>query len=266
MPRITEVVKHLLIINVLMFLGSNVFGTRSLSLYYYQSDLFQPYQIVTHFFMHADLTHIFFNMFALVMFGTVLETIWGSKKFLFYYIWCAIGAAIIHFLIVHLDFVQMQSTIQAFAENPTSDSFLTFFRSNFDTAQLTAEGAQLYEQLSRDLRLGNEAAIAPAQRLMEELYNVRVNGGGVLGASGAIFGLLLAFGVLFPEHKIFLIFLPIGFKAKYFIPVMMVVELFLGVQNFEFDNIAHFAHLGGAIFGALLLFYWSKNGSNNNLR
>ncbi|MEM8907025.1 MAG: rhomboid family intramembrane serine protease, partial [Bacteroidota bacterium] len=251
MFRLTEVVKHLLIINGLMFLVSNLIDTDILALSYFLSEEFQPFQLATYFFLHADFPHLLFNMISLFFFGVALEQIWGAKKFLFYYLFCAIGAAVVHYSLYYFEFAQIQAAIDNFALDPSYDHFVGFFHNHFDTASLTARGAQAYEFIGEQLKAGNPNGVGQATAMMQELLSVRVNAPKIVGASGAIFGLLMAYGMLFPEREIYLMFLPIGIKAKFFIPVMMLMELQMGVSDFQWDNVAHFAHLGGALFGAL---------------
>ena len=229
------VVKNLLIINVLFFLATFVFERQGidlgsyLGLYYIDSPKFQPYQLATHFFMHAGIGHLFFNMFALVMFGSQLEKVWGPKRFLFFYIFSAVGAFLIHTGAMWYEL----STIPA--------EYVGIIQ---------AEGLGLLENSKNysDPELG-----AANIKYFKQLYTPTV------GASGAIMGLMAAFAFLFPNTELMLIFLPIPVKAKYFIPFMMMLELSLGVGNFEWDNISHFAHLGGALFGFILVVIWQKD-------
>lgn len=206
MPRITDVVKNLLIINVLFFLATQFLPDLNLreilALYNPLSEPFKPYQIVTHMFMHANTGHLFFNMFALYMFGSSLEMVWGPKRFLFFYFFTALGAMILHFLVWYLEiYINYGSHPQ-------------------------------FEQI-----LHSKSAI--------------------LGASGAVFGLLAGFGMLFPNTKLMLLIPPIPMKAKYFVMLYAIAELFMGVTN-TMSGVAHFAHLGGAIFGIALIFYWRR--------
>ncbi len=220
------VVKNLLIINVLIFLiqmaSENIFHyplSTLFALHYWQSDLFEPYQIVTSMFMHASFMHILFNMFALWMFGYILENIWGGKRFLIFYMICGIGAAIC--------FLAVQ-TIQ-FHNLPGSDIF--GYATGLDPFALQ------YDHL----------------RIARFLYEP------VLGASGAIFGVLVAFGVMFPNSLIyFYFFIPI--KAKWFVIGYIAIELYMGIESSPGDNVAHFAHLGGALFGYILMRLWKKRG------
>lgn len=196
MFRITDTVKHLLIINVLVFFGSYLLGPArfKLGMFFPTSDHFQPYQIVTHMFMHANEMHLFFNMFGLFMFGPPLESVWGPRRFLTYYLIAGFGALGLHLLATYIEVTMMG-------------------------------GSPL-------------------------MLNVPM-----VGASGAIFGLLAGFGMIFPNATIMLLFPPIPMKAKYFVLIYAAIELFLGVSN-SGGNIAHFAHVGGALFGVLLVLYW----------
>jgi len=262
MFNITEVVKHLLIINVLMFLVSNIVGMDSLALAYFESDKFQPYQLATYFFMHGDITHLLFNMIGLVFFGSVLEQVWGAKKFLFFYFFCAIGSAVLHYLVYYIEFSTIQYAINEFAQDPSYDHFVGFFQDQFGNSErFNARGDRDYKMASDLLKSGDPQGVQYAVRLMQGLLNFKVNAPLIVGASGAIFGVLLAVGILFPDMEISPLFLPFGIKAKYFIPVLMIIELQLGVRSFEWDNIAHYAHLGGALCGAALILYWQKFGS-----
>jgi membrane associated rhomboid family serine protease len=206
MYRITEVVKNLLIINILMFIGTNIVMGDSrviLAVFYPPSDFFQPYQLVTHMFMHANLTHLLFNMFALFIFGPPLEAMMGPKRFLFYYLFTGFGALFLYFLVKYLE-----------------------------------------------ISMGSYSAPE-----LEKLYNTPM-----LGASGAVFGLLAGYALYFPNNILQLIFPPIALRAKYFVLIYAVAELFLGLGRFN-TGIAHFAHLGGALFGLLLVLYWRRYGA-----
>lgn len=250
MFKITDVVRHLLIINIILFLASQFMNLDMLALRYPGSSDFHPYQFVTYFFMHGGFAHILFNMFALVMFGSALEMLWGPRLFLGYYIACALGAALLHILIVYFDVTPLQHALAAFQSNPTSNNLWAFFE-HIPSSQLNEEAVR---QTSQAIQQGNATAIAQVAQEMQDYLNAKMNVP-MLGASGAIFGLLLAFGIKFPNAELMLIFLPIPIKAKYFIPILIVMELFLGVNNFSWDNVAHFAHLGGALTGLILLLF-----------
>jgi len=232
--QLPEVVKNLLIINGLLFLrtislesyGINL--TQALALHQFQSADIMPHQLITHFFMHANFTHLFFNMFALWMFGKVLENVWGGKRFLIYYMFTGIGAATLHLGITQYEILNLQSQL-----NPS------------DVNMLLENGKNILET-NRNY----------SNQTMGKL-NLLINTPTV-GASGAVFGILLAFGMLFPNTLLY-IYLAIPIKAKYFVIAYGVLELYLGLSNNPADNVAHFAHLGGMLFGFLLLKYWQKN-------
>ncbi|GJM33572.1 MAG: rhomboid family intramembrane serine protease [Saprospiraceae bacterium] len=265
MFQITEVVKNLLIINVLTFLASivltqsGILNTQDmLALHYPTSPSFRPYQIATYFFMHANFLHLLFNMIALVFFGNQLEVLWGAKRFLFYYIFCAMGALVLHLLFNYVELHPLQVALDNFRDTPSLDNFWAFF--NQTNLTQIPENAKIFKEMSNQIREGNPQVIAQVYSEMVSVFGAKSNTA-MLGASGAVFGILLAFGIKFPESSIFLLFIPIPIKAKYFVPVLMIGELYLGVNQFSWDNIAHFAHLGGAIFGILLILYWEKFGS-----
>ena len=201
MGNLTEAIKHLLIINILMYFGTVALMGDSrfiLAMYYPASDFFRPYQIVTHMFMHADLGHLAFNMLTLFFLGTWVERVWGTRRFVFFYLFSGLGAALTHLLFM-------------------------YYEVNY---------------------LGVTSAIDIP----------------VLGASGAVYGVLVAFAVLFPNHRLMLLFPPIPIKAKYLALGLIAIDLFSGLSNTG-SNIAHFAHLGGALFGYLLIRYWYKFGT-----
>jgi len=193
MPRVSDVVKHLLIINVLVYFGSIILlpnPIATLAMYWPGDPPFQPYQIVSHMFMHGSLTHLLFNMFGLYMFGSSLEYFWGPKRFLIYYLICGFGALFIHLIYMYVTGTHVP----------------------------------------------------------------------VVGASGAIYGLLLGFGMQFPNMRIMLLFPPIPMKAKYFVLLFAGIELYLGFSGRQ-TNIAHFAHLGGALTGLILILIWRMKGT-----
>ena len=226
MPFVPEVIKNLIIINVLMFLASLIFAptmTEYLAMYPFSSELFRPYQIITHMFMHdtQNVFHIFFNMYALFMFGRDSELAMGAKKFLLFYFITGLGAVVLHQLAGYLEL--------QYAISRLSTDELALFEKG-----LTIKG---------DLNLN---------------YVYTVMNTPAVGASGAVYGVLVAFGMLYPNRVLLLLFPPIPIKAKYFVLIMGVIELYLGFQNN--GNVAHFAHLGGALFGFLLINYWRSRG------
>ena len=228
------VVKNIIFLNILMLLASYAAGSvynidlnRILGVYFPKSELFRPYQIVTHMFMHGGFTHLFFNMFALYMFGQVLEQVWGPRRFLIYYFVTGLGAMLIHMLVIAFQYYKIMAVISP-------------------------------EQIQEVLDNGN-SIIMQGKRYGDELM------GGLqsvlyiptVGASGAVFGVLLAFGVLFPNTQLMLLIPPIPIKAKYFVLIYGGIELWLAVTQ-PGSSIAHAAHLGGMLFGYILIRIWRK--------
>lgn len=264
MRNATPVVKNLLIINIVLFIATWVTGylmhdpeylVKLLGLYYWKSQYFQPVQIITHMFMHGGIAHIFFNMFALWMFGSVLEQAWGGKRFFIYYIITGLGAATLHLLVNHFQIMHMMSQINEFLINkPTaagmSDIVHKYWPEYYDQIQ-----TKLIHNWSSNP--DNPIYIDQARVFLSELVNFRIDIPTV-GASGAIFGLLLAFGMLFPNTQLMLLFPPIPIKAKYFVIGYGAIELYLGITQ-PGSNIAHFAHLGGMLFGFIMIKMWGKN-------
>ena len=229
---IPVVVKNLIIVNVLMLLGTFVLDKAGINLYTHLglhfplSDKFRPHQIFTHMFMHGDITHLFFNMFALYMFGRVLESVWGPKRFLLFYLVTGIGAAVIHSAVNFIEYYSVTSKLSV-------DEIEYVKEIGYG---IWAEGKNFSNELPAKLNL---------------LLNTPT-----VGASGAVFGILLGFGMLFPNTQLMLLFPPIPIKAKYFVIGYGVIELFLGIKGG--GNVAHFAHLGGMIFGYFMIKYWNK--------
>ncbi len=207
MPPITDVIKQLVIINLMFFIGTALLLPNNwniLALYYPMSEHFEPYQLVTHMFMHADLWHIGFNMLILIFLGPMVEQNWGAKRFLFFYLFCGFGAVIAHLIVWYF--------------------------------QVNSFSPPMYESY-----------MASPRAFM-------------LGASGAVYGVIGAFGLLFPERTIQLIIPPIPLKAKYLALGLITLGAIQGVGG-SGDGVAHFAHLGGAFAGAGLILYWQKFGS-----
>lgn len=264
LSNIPPVVKNIIIINVIMLLAtwvlSNTFGvelTQLFGLHYFKSDLFQPYQFVTHMFMHGGLWHLFFNMFALWMFGRVLESVWGSKRFFIYFMVTGLGAAALHTFVIHLQMTSILNDIKAFNNTPSPEALAILIKDHFPEYY-----SQVYSKLLDGWYSNPDSPgyIARAQEFLNELINFKMNIPTV-GASGAVFGVLLAFGMLFPNTQLMLLFPPIPIRAKYFVIFYGTLELWLGLTQ-PGSNIAHFAHLGGMLFGFFLIKYWKKGRSN----
>lgn len=222
------VVKNLLMINIICFIGSLIFdqANRMFGVYYPDSPFFRIWQIITYMFMHGGLAHLFFNMFALFMFGPVLEQLMGSKRFINFYLITGLGALVLQFGVQAVEVYSITGTVSA-------RNWLQF-----------------------DMLANRVYPMHPA--LTEETYIklASIYRTTMVGASGAIYGLLIAFGYLFPNTSLYLMFIPVPVKAKYFIPVLIALELFLGVSRVAGTSIAHFAHIGGALFGFILIKVW----------
>ncbi|OAD92760.1 rhomboid family intramembrane serine protease [Aequorivita soesokkakensis] len=247
MGRITETVKVLIIINVLMFIGSLLSGEiayKLFSLYYFENPNFQFWQPITHMFMHdnENFMHILFNMFALYMFGSPLEMQWGRNKFLFFYFSAGLGAALVHL------------TVSYFQIHSVTDALLAGGWSQTDVSNFLTTGT------------GGSRSILEvvSQTKLDNIFTIFNTS--AVGASGAIYGVLVAFGILYPNTELMLIFLPIPIKAKYFIPGLLLLDLFSGLTGFSLfgQNIANWAHLGGALFGFIMAWYWKKNSFDNH--
>ncbi|MBE9468349.1 MAG: rhomboid family intramembrane serine protease [Bacteroidetes bacterium] len=258
------VVKNIIIINVLFYLAIYAFKAMGidlnqiLGLYYVQSEYFQPYQFVTHMFMHGGFMHIFFNMYALWMFGKILESAWGSKRFLIYYFVTGIGAAALNTFVSWISISSIQDAAVAFSNTPSPDSLATFIRDFFPQYY-----TQIYDKLLTVWynNPSNPDFINQANIFVNQLVSLKMNIP-TIGASGAVFGVLLAFGMMYPNSKLMLLIPPIPIKTKYFVIGYGLIELYTGVINQPGDNIAHFAHLGGMLFGFILLKYWGVKKSS----
>ncbi|MBC3757574.1 rhomboid family intramembrane serine protease [Hyunsoonleella sp. SJ7] len=247
MMRITDTVKHLLIINVIMFVGSLIVGNvafDSLSIWFYENDNFRPWQVITHMFMHSQtfIPHIIFNMLGIWMFGSPLEQIWGRNKFLFFYFSCGLGAVFLPFVI---DYFRFSSLIAPLVENGFEKDYIlsVLNEGNVDTRWKGIIGEDNLNKLAR------------------------IFFGSGLGASGCLMGLLVAFGMYFPNSELMLIFLPIPIKAKIFIPLLLAYEIISGITggtSMFGVSVAHFAHVGGALTGLIIAWYWKKNQFNQN--
>ena len=233
LKNISPVVKNLLLINILFYIAQWTIPsfTQNLELYPISSEDFRPWQLATHFFMHSpySIGHIFFNMFALVIFGSQLERVWGAQRFLGYYISCALGAAVLHLGV-------------------------NYYRIHIIEINLSLEDLELFRNTAYDAFQKGMNFKDPVLAQLNLLHHTPM-----LGASGAVFGLLAAFGYLFPNTELMLLFPPIPIKAKYFVIGYAALELYLGVSNNPSDNVAHFAHLGGALVGIIIVLYWGKN-------
>lgn len=232
--NLPPVTLRLIILNVLVFVFTGFIAPHlqtTFSLFYFESEGFQPYQLATHMFTHGGFMHLLFNMYGIFLFGSMLERIWGAKRYLIFYFVSALGAVILHQAV---DYFTIQSVL-----------------------------AQLDPVIAADIRANGLGVMMNNQQYTDAIaaqYNGMLNSR-MVGASGALFGLLVGFAMYFPNTELMLIFLPVPIKAKYFVLVYAGIELFLGLNNFQGDNIAHFAHLGGALFGFILIMIWKRDRS-----
>ena len=247
MMNITPVVKQLLIINIIFFIGSQIPDTHAYDLFsefYHENPGFRIWQPLTSMFMHANVMHIAFNMFALYSFGSALEHFWGGKKFLFFYISCGLGATLLNGLVNYYQYHHGLTLLQE--ANVSHDAIMAIVKEGkYDTKILDNVPLSTLED-------------------MFSAFNSRT-----LGASGAVYGLLVAFAFMFPNAQLGIMFIPIPFKAKYFVPGLLLIDLFLGFKGQSIfgggsTGIAHFAHIGGAITGFIMMWFWKKNQFNKN--
>jgi membrane associated rhomboid family serine protease len=261
MFRISPTVKHLIIVNAIIFACTFFMGNRDmfyglLSLFYPLSANFEYWQIVTHMFMHGDLNHLLFNMFALWMFGTAVEQVFGQRKFITFYLSCGFGAVFLTFL-VHV--IQIYPLINALEASGYSFGLIN------EVTQLNIFENNIFrgEQIQPILESYGHSIDQMSEQNFRLFFDLIVkSNGSMVGASGAIMGILVAFGMLNPNAELMLIFLPIPIKAKYFIPAIIGLDLFsalTGVSIFSPSNTAYIAHIGGAITGFLLMYFWKKN-------
>lgn len=246
--NVTPTVKQLLIINILFFIGTQLVGEpayKFLAMFFPENKDFYGWQVISHMFMHGGLMHIFFNMFALYSFGSALEHFWGGKKFLFFYISCGLGAAALH-------------------------TGINYYYFNEALGIITEHGFTKTEVI--DLLNQGKINTQWQEILTVSQFNnfTSAFAGVMVGASGAIYGTIVAFAYMFPNAELSLMFIPIPIKAKYFVPGLVLIDLYLGVSGQSLfggsggGGIAHFAHVGGAIMGLLIMWFWKKNQFNDN--
>jgi membrane associated rhomboid family serine protease len=238
MNNFTDAIKHLIIINVIVFIAPQLLQsdfTNILALHFPKNEHFGFWQYVTHMFIHGGFAHILFNMYGLWAFGTPLEQMWGKNKFIFFYFSSGIGAGLIYTLV---NYYQFNSIFELFIQAGLTDNEVITILKEGSTNDLRVLGAISQQQFNEIFALYNTPAV---------------------GASGAVYGVLVAFGMYFKDAKLALIFFPVPIAAKYFIPVMILGDLFFGVTKYSVGNVAHFAHIGGALIGFIIAYYWKKN-------
>ena len=236
MNRLTDAIKHLIIINVILFAAPQLVDldlTNILGLHFPKNENFGVWQYVTHMFIHGGFAHILFNMYGLWAFGTPLEQIWGRNKFLFFYFSSGIGAALVYTLVNYYQFNSIYEQLINMGVTPEG------------IQRVLAAGK--YDQSSINMPL----------ETMQQFYSLYYTP--AVGASGAVYGILVAFGMYFKDAKLALIFFPVPIAAKYFIPLILLGDLFFGVTKYSIGNVAHFAHIGGALIGFIIAYYWRNN-------
>ncbi|MFV0344927.1 MAG: rhomboid family intramembrane serine protease [Bacteroidales bacterium] len=261
--QIGVVVRNLIIINVIVWFAEKMFDgggldlVKNFAMYNFTSENFRIWQPLTSMFMHStsSFTHILFNMYALWLFGRPLENVWGSKRFLTYYLITGVGAALLYQAV---QFIQMDAillgSIETLKNNLSPEAFAAFIGKQ----QVTGSGIDISAFIDQWAKNPDSLAFKDqAMKLAYSVYELK-NNIPCLGASGAVYGVLLAFGMLFPNTQLYFFFIPYPIKAKYLVMIYGGLELFLGLTQTN-SNVAHFAHLGGMLFGYFLIKQWSKN-------
>ncbi|MBO2009477.1 rhomboid family intramembrane serine protease [Hymenobacter negativus] len=258
MFNLTPTVRNLLIANVLFLVAQNSvlpLLTQIGSLYPIGSPYFFPWQFFTYMFLHAGWGHLISNMFGLISFGPMLEQRWGASRFLTFWLICGVGAGLLYEGVRGYELHNMEQARQEFHQSPTGGDFANFFHSYFPDATGYESLAGAMERNPQNQEYIN-SAITSVDAAVSETINSR--GGGMLGASGALFGILFAFAYLFPNTELMLLFFPFPIKAKYFVFFYAMYELYNGVHRTPGDNVAHFAHLGGLLIGFIVLKFWER--------
>ncbi len=251
--KITEGIKHLIIVNIILFVAPQIINldlTNIFALHFPKNNHFGIWQYITHMFMHGSFPHILFNMYGLWAFGTPLEKMWGRNKFLFFYFSAGIGAGLIYSLV---NYYQFNEAYEVLLQNGVSKSNMSSILDiTVSTIQefITECNIILSKNQDVDFYSGMVGDLIQANNF----YNTPA-----VGASGAVYGVLVAFGMYFKDAKLALIFFPVPIAAKYFIPLILVGDLFFGMTKYSIGNVAHFAHIGGALIGFLLAYYWKQN-------
>jgi membrane associated rhomboid family serine protease len=262
--NIPLVVKNLLILNALMlfitWVIQSTYGydlTRLLGLYYPGSEYFRKFQFITHMFMHGSFWHLFLNMFALWMFGTIIENVWGPKRFFIYYMVVGVGAAAFYVAVNAIQFSMISNAANEILNTGSPDAFMSLLKTHFSDEYkqlLNSDYINAWYNDPHNLKYAKDAYDFVHQRLTL-MQNIPM-----VGASGAVFGVLLAFGMMFPNQPIYIYFL-IPLKAKYLVIIYGLFELYAAVTE-PGSQVAHVAHIGGMIFGFILIKYWNRKKSN----
>jgi len=252
--QITPVVKNLLILNILLFVVKFVAETKGidldsmLGLHSFGTPLFEPYQLISHFFMHGDFFHILFNMFVLISFGPILEKIWGAKRFAIMYLVSAFGAVLLYNGLTYFNVIELK---QAIGSSDILANLDAIIRENPIGPEVQEKANDYLQNAAK-----NQYVYDNSIQYMIRAYVP------MLGASGAIMGLMASFAILFPNTQLQLLFPPIPIKAKYLIGGYFLLDLYLSIYQVSGDNVAHLAHVGGAVAGGILVLIWRKRSNN----
>lgn len=250
---IPQVTKNILLLNVLMFILTFVFETKGIFLgellgaHYFGTPLFEPFQIVSHFFMHDGIFHLFFNMYALIMFGSFLEKLWGPKRFFILYVASALGAFLLYNGMGYFHILELKAQIN-------DDSLIAGLNGIIRENHLNQSTINIANEF-----MSSHGFNANSNAISEYFFKSYIP---MVGASGAIFGILASFAILFPNTELQLLFPPIPIKAKWLIGGYFVLELYMSFQDKAGDNVAHLAHVGGAIVGAIIVLIWRKRSNH----
>jgi len=266
LPAVT---KNIIIINVIVFALTYLLETTQhidlneyLGLHHHSAPDFRPHQFITYLFMHGNLPHLFFNMFGVYVFGQVLEQTWGPKRFLLFYILTGLGAALTQYVIIHFSIASFVDSIAAVQSSLSIESFNTLFNSSDFQGKMSygfmPQFNSFVDQYNVAVHDNPPKALSLASQFMIDYKNSYLNAQVVVGASGSLFGLLGAFGMIFPNRMLYLYFF-IPVKAKWLVIGYGLIELFSGLSNKAGDNVAHFAHLGGLAVGLVIILIWRKN-------
>ncbi|MCU0471242.1 MAG: rhomboid family intramembrane serine protease [Arcicella sp.] len=255
-PSITPIVRAIMAINIIVFIVQSInpqydrmivdlFG-----LHYFTSEKFNPIQLITYMFVHSGIGHIFGNMLGLFFLGPILEMFWGEKRFLTFYLITGIGAGLIYMGLKYYDFSTLQAASEAYLKNPDFKQFESLLK------QFYSEGipSNAYSLLDNPGNISLKESVLVVEESMRAVLNTPM-----IGASGAVFGVMTGFALLFPNTELMLFPIPIPIKAKYFVTFYGLYEIYAGIQKMPGDNVAHFAHIGGMIFALILIKIWGKD-------
>nr|WP_293833896.1 rhomboid family intramembrane serine protease [uncultured Arsenicibacter sp.] len=253
MMSLSPVVRIILILNVLAFLVTSEAVIKQFGLHSVLSDDFRPIQLLTHMFLHGGLGHIFSNMLGLFFFGPMLEGVWGSRRFAFFYLFTGLGAAGLYLAVNYYEMSQLLEAVNAYRSAPTPENFMMF---------ITDHAGSAYDRIepfvtSFEANARNPQYIQESLGFVNSYWLAQANEP-MVGASGAVFGIIMAFGLLFPNTELLLLFPPIPVKAKYLVLFYGAYEIYTGVYRAQSDNVAHFAHIGGMLFAFILVKYWGS--------